>query len=84
VVLTGSATNQDPNLDALIDSGFVTVPDGTTGASTPGVSVYMASTATVRGESICFDVPAPGTGAYTMTLHETRAAKSVTLKFTIG
>lgn len=84
IVLTGSATNQDPSLDALIDSGFVLVPDGTTGASTPGVSVYMASKATVRGETLCFDVPAPGTGAYTVTLHETRAGKSASLKFTVG
>ncbi len=84
LVLSGSGTNQDPSLDALIDSGFVTAPDGTTGAGTPGVSVYMASKATVRGETLCFDVPAPGTGAYTLTLHETRAGKNATLKFTVG
>ncbi len=73
LVLFGNGANTQPLNDGFIDQGFVTVPDGTTQASNPSVSIYLAPKATLRGNGMCFDVPAPGSGAYTLTMHESRS-----------
>ena len=69
IVLGGVATNSGPS-DGFIDQAFLDVPDGTTSAGNPAVYIPLASKATVRDNGLCFKVPAPGSGAYTLTMHE--------------
>jgi hypothetical protein len=83
IVLWGVATNTDPRNDALIDQGFLLVPDGTTAARNPTGSIYLASKATIRTDGMCFDVPAPGSGSYKLTLHEYRSRANGSMTFVI-
>jgi hypothetical protein len=82
-VLRGVASNTEPRNDGFIDQGFVDVPDGTTQASNPGVSIYLPPKGTLRGNGMCFDVPAPGSGAYKLTMHESRSKKNGVISFVI-
>src|SRR5664279_1367809 len=70
VILFGVAANTDPTNDAQIDQTFVTVPDGTTSAANPVETITMASKATLPDNGVCFNVPAPGSGAYKLSMHE--------------
>ena len=83
VVLWGVAANTEPRNDGFIDQGYVDVPDGTTQASNPSVSMYMPAKGTLRGDGMCFDVPAPGSGTYKLTLHESRSKKNGAITFVI-
>ena len=70
IVLWGMATNTEPRNDAYMDQGFLLVPDGTTAASIPAVGYDVLAKGTVRNDGMCFDVPAPGSGSYKLTMHE--------------
>jgi hypothetical protein len=83
IVLWGTATNTEPTNYASIDQGFVTVPDGTTSLSNPSVSLSLAGKATLRDQGMCFAVPAPAAGSYTLTLHEYRSKASGKLAFIV-
>lgn len=82
IVLGGVATNSGPN-DAFIDQAFVDVPDGTTSAGNPAVYISLPSKATVRDNGLCFKVPAPGSGAYTLTMHESRSKANGSIPFQV-
>ena len=83
IVLWGIATNSEPRNDAFIDQGFLLVPDGTTAASNPVVSIYLPSKATIRTAGMCFNVPARGTGSYKLTMHESRSKANGSMTFVI-
>lgn len=83
IVLRGTATNTDARNDGYIDQGFVDVPDGTTSAANPNVYIPLASKATVRDIGLCFNVPAPGKGAYKLSLHESRSKATGSITFQV-
>jgi len=83
IVLWGVATNTNALNDALIDQGFLLVPDGTTAARNPTGGIYIPAKGTIRNDGMCFDVPAPGSGSYKLTLHEYRARASGSMTFVI-
>jgi hypothetical protein len=83
IVLWGVATNTDPLNYAQIDQGYVAVPDGTTAVSNPAVGLELAPKATLRDQGMCFAVPAPGSGSYTLTMHESRSKANGTLTFAV-
>lgn len=83
IVLWGVATNTEPRNDAYIDQGFLLVPDGTTSASNPAVSISLPAKGTIRNSGMCFNVPAPGSGSYKLTLHEYRSKASGSMTFVI-
>jgi hypothetical protein len=83
IVLWGVATNSDPLNYVYIDQGFVLVPDGTTSAGNPGVSFNVPPKGTIRNVGTCFDVPAPDSGTYKLTLHESRSNVSASMTFVI-
>ena len=69
IVLWGTATNSDPLNYAQIDRGFLKLPDLTTQTSNPPIGLSIPNRATLRDEGICFAVPAPATGSYTLSMH---------------
>lgn len=83
IVLRGIATNSEPRNDGYIDQGFVDVPDGTTSAANPAVYIALPSKATVRDNGLCFNVPAPGSGTYKLTLHEGRSKLNGSITFIV-
>ncbi len=83
IVLWGSAANADPVNSIFIDQGFVLAPDGTTAASNPVVSFSPPPRGTIRDQGLCFAVAGPGSGSYTLTMHESRSKASGTLKFMV-
>jgi hypothetical protein len=83
MVLWGTATSSDPLNYAQIDQGFVLAPDHTTSASNPGASYSLPPKGTIRNLGMCFDVAAPGSGSYTLTMHESRSKVSASLVFVI-
>jgi hypothetical protein len=83
IVLWGTATSSDPLNYASIDQGFVLTPDGTTAASNPAASYSLSPRATIRNLGMCFDVAAPGSGSYTLNMHEARSKTSAKLVFLI-
>jgi len=83
IVLWGTATSSDPTNYAYIDQGFVLAPDATTSASNPAVSFSPPPRGTIRDLGMCFAVAAPGSGSYTLTMHESRSKASGTFKFVI-
>ena len=76
ILVWGIATNTDQVNYAYIDQGFVLAPDGTTSTSNPAASWSLAPKATVRTQGMCFLVAAPGSGSYTLTMHESRSKVS--------
>jgi hypothetical protein len=83
IILFGTAANADPAYDGTIDQAFVTAPDGSTSASLPTVYLTLASKATVRDYGLCFAVPAPGSGAYKLSLHEYRSKLTASVPFQV-
>lgn len=83
IVLQGVATNSESGYDGFIDKAFVTVPDGTTSAALPAVYIGVPSKGTVRDYALCFNVPAPGSGAYKLTMHDSRARKNGAITFQV-
>ena len=83
IVLWGTATNSEPTNYAQVDQGFVTIPDGSTAISNPAVSISLPGKATLRDPGMCFAVPAPGTGAYKLTMHESRSKANGVIPFTL-
>lgn len=83
IVLRGVATNSELRNDGYIDQGFLDVPDGTTSAAFPAVYIALPSKATVRDIGLCFNVPAPGSGAYKLTLHESRSKANGSITFQV-
>jgi hypothetical protein len=83
ILLVGVATNTSPTLDGFIDQAFVDVPDGTTAAGNPAVYVNLPAKGTVRDNGLCFNVPAPGSGAYKLTMHESRSKANGSISFQI-
>jgi hypothetical protein len=83
IVLWGNATSSDPLNYAQIDQGFVLVPDGTTSASNPLVSLSLSPKQTLRDQGVCFAVPVPGSGSYTLTMHESRSKANGKLVFLV-
>jgi len=79
LVLYGTVTNSDPVNYAYIDQGFVLAPDGTTAISNPAASWTLAPKQTFRNQGVCFDVAAPGSGSYRLTMHDSRSKASGTL-----
>jgi hypothetical protein len=83
VVLWGTASSSDPLNYGYIDQGFLLAPDGTTAASNPGVAYSVPNKGTLRNQGMCFDVLAPGSGTYKLTLHEQRSKKSGSFTFVV-
>lgn len=83
IVLWGVATNAEPSNYAQVDQGYVTVPDGTTAISNPVVSLSLAGKQTLRDQGMCFAVPAPASGSYKLTMHESRSKASGSITFTL-
>ena len=83
IVLRGTAANSEPRNDGYIDQGYVVAPDGTTSAATPAVYIALPSKATLRDIGLCFNVAAPGKGAYKLTLHESRSKLEGSLAFQV-
>lgn len=79
----GAGTNAESRNDGFIDQAFLDVPDGTTSAAFPAVYVPLPSKATVRDYSLCFNVPAPGSGAYKLTMHESRSKANGSIAFKV-
>jgi hypothetical protein len=83
IVLWGVATNTEALNYAQVDQGYVTVPDGTTTVSNPSVSLSLPVKGTLRDQGMCFAVPAPGSGTYKLTMHESRSKATGTLTFKV-
>ncbi len=83
IVLGGVATNSESGADAFIDRAFLTVADGTTSAANPALYVSVKSKGTVRDARMCFNVPAPASGAYKLTMHELRSRKNGAITFNV-
>lgn len=83
IVLQGFATNSEAGYDGFIDKAFVKVPDGTTSAANPAVYIGVPSKGTVRDYALCFNVPAPASGAYTLTMHDSRSKKNGSIAFQV-
>ena len=83
IVLWGTATTTDPLNYGSIDQGYVLAPDGTTSTSNPAVSMSLTPKQTLRDQGMCFAVPAPGSGSYTLTMHEGRSKANGTLVFQV-
>ena len=64
-------------------TAFVDVPDGTTSATNPVVYLSLPSKATLREIGLCFNVPAPGSGTYKLTMHESRSKANGTITFQV-
>ena len=79
----GDGTNAEPSNYAQVDQGFVTIPDGTTAISNPAVSISLPGKATLRDQGMCFAVPAPASGTYKLTMHESRAKANGTISFVL-
>lgn len=83
IVLSGVATNSEAGYDGFIDQAFLDVPDGTTSAANPAAYITLASKATVRDSALCFSVPAPGSGTYKLTMHESRSKANGSITFKV-
>ncbi len=83
IVLWGNATSSDPLNYGQIDQGWVLAPDGTTSASNPYVSLSLAPKQTLHDQGLCFAVSAPGSGSYTLTMHESRSKATGKLVFLV-
>lgn len=83
IVMWGTATNSEATNYAQVDQGFVTIPDGTTAISNPAVSISLPGKATLRDQGMCFAVPAPGSGTYKLTMHESRSKANGTITFQV-
>jgi hypothetical protein len=83
IVLFGIAANSEAANDGYIDQAFVDVPDGTTSAANPTVGIVVPSKATLRDVGLCFAVPAPGSGAYKLTMHESRSKANGSVPFQV-
>jgi hypothetical protein len=83
ILLGGVATNSEAAGDAFIDQAFLNVPDGTTSAAFPAAFLALPSKATVRDNGLCFKVPSPGSGSYTLTMHESRSKANGSINFQI-
>jgi hypothetical protein len=83
IVLWGTATNTEPTNYAQVDQGYVTVPDGTTAISNPAVSISLAGKQTLRDQGMCFAVPAPASGSYKLTMHESRSKGTGSITFVL-
>ena len=73
LVLYGTVTNSDTVGYAYIDQGFVVAPDTTSATSITGASWTLAPKQTLRNQGMCFDVAAPGSGSYTLTMHDSHS-----------
>jgi len=73
LVLFGTVTSSDPVGYAYIDQGYVLAPDGTTAISNPTASWTLSPKQTLRNQGMCFDVAAPGSGSYTLTMHDSHS-----------
>ena len=73
LLLSGTVASSDPVGYAYIDQGYVLAPDGTTAISSLGASWTLSPKQTVRNQSLCFDVAAPGSGSYTLTMHDSHS-----------
>ena len=83
IVLGGVATNSESGGSAFIDKAWINVPDGTTSAANPAMYVSVIGKGTVRDARMCFNVPAPASGAYKLTMHELRSKKNGAIAFRI-
>jgi hypothetical protein len=83
ILLLGVATNTSPTLDGFIDQAFLDVPDGTSAAGNPAAYITLPVKGTVRDNGLCFNVPAPGSGAYKLTMHEGRSKANGSISFQI-
>jgi hypothetical protein len=83
IILFGIAANSEAANDGYIDQAFVDVPDGTTSAANPTVAIVVPSKATLRDVGLCFAVPAPGSGAYKLTMHESRSKANGSVPFQV-
>jgi hypothetical protein len=82
IIVFGTATNS-ATTDGSLDLGFLDVPDGTSAAALPAVYLYLGAKQTVRDYGLCFTVPAPGSGAYKLSLHESRSKATGVLSFQV-
>ena len=73
LVLFGTLASSDPVGYANIDQGYVLAPDGTTAISALGTSWTLSPKQTLRNQGLCFDVAAPGSGSYTLTMHDSHS-----------
>lgn len=83
IVLGGVATNSESGGSAFIDKAWINVPDGTTSAAKPAMYVSVTGKGTVRDARMCFNVPAPASGAYKLTMHELRSKKNGAITFRV-
>jgi hypothetical protein len=82
IILFGTTTNT-ATTDGSIDLGFLDVPDGTSAAAVPAIYLYLGAKQTMRDVGLCFAVPAPGSGTYKLSLHESRSKATGTLSFQV-
>ena len=73
LVLFGTVASSDPVSYAYIDQGYVLAPDHTTTISAPAASWTLSPKQTLRNQGMCFDVAAPGSGSYTLTMHDSHS-----------
>jgi len=83
LVLYGTFTNADTVGYASIDQAFVVAPDTTSATSITGASWTLAPKQTLRDEGMCFEVAAPGSGSYTLTIHDSHSKAFGTLAIAV-
>lgn len=83
ILLWGTAANRDPLNYAHIDQGYVVLGDGSRVASNPPMSLSLPNGATLPHQGMCFAVPEPASGTYTLKLHEYRSKATGSLTFVI-
>ena len=67
-------------------SGSTTQPPSaapTPAAPSPVVSIYLPAKGTIRTDGMCFDVLAPGSGSYKLTMHESRSKANGSMAFVV-
>jgi hypothetical protein len=83
MLIWGTAKSTDPLNYGHTDQGYLVLADGTRVVSNPAMSLSMPNGATIPDQGMCFALAEPGSGAYTLKMHEYRSNATGSLKVLI-
>jgi hypothetical protein len=83
ILIWGTAHSKDPLNYAQMDQAYLVLADGSKVQSIPGMSLSVPNGATIPNQGVCFAVPEPGSGTFTLKLHEYRSKATGSLQLVI-
>jgi hypothetical protein len=83
MLIWGTAKSTDPLNYGHTDQGYLVLADGTKVVSDPAMSLSIPNGATIHDQGMCFALAEPGSGAFTLKIHEYRSNATGSLKVLI-